>query len=264
MSKLGRRKLVAISAIILVTSIALILPTWVAPWAPVFHVVCRNQSSIVTNKQLWAPVVLANSPYGGKTYDNGTIPPSIPSSPGYPDAWAALGAPALNGSADAALLLTNIDLFSVQNETVPGPGANTPCQASSDLQFLPLAGGGGSGSQASNISIPSVFSDEGEATNASPGAPSFVFQNGFSSANSPAVSTCHGPGQTHIAYAPDFKAWVPSGVGNSAKLTPVTLPFAVHFRYVFPPNFGTWQIDNLSAPGGPGGGWAFSYTPCAP
>ncbi|MGC2034334.1 MAG: hypothetical protein WA761_02675 [Thermoplasmata archaeon] len=44
---------------------------------------------------------------------------------------------------------------------------------------------------------------------------------------------------------------------------PYVLPFTEQYTYTFPANFGTWQVDNLSAPGGPGGGWAFSYSPCS-
>jgi len=35
--------------------------------------------------------------------------------------------------------------------------------------------------------------------------------------------------------------------------------YTATWSYWFPPDFGTWQIDNLSAPGGPGGGWAFNF-----
>lgn len=43
----------------------------------------------------------------------------------------------------------------------------------------------------------------------------------------------------------------------------VTLPALNSYGYVFPADGGTWAVDNLSAPGGPGGGWAFSYLgPC--
>lgn len=41
-----------------------------------------------------------------------------------------------------------------------------------------------------------------------------------------------------------------------------TIAVNASYTYTFPANTGTWLIDNLSAPGGPGFGWAFSYSPC--
>lgn len=38
-----------------------------------------------------------------------------------------------------------------------------------------------------------------------------------------------------------------------------TLTIDAEYYYQFPANAGTWAVDNLSAPGGPGGGWSFSY-----
>jgi len=51
-------------------------------------------------------------------------------------------------------------------------------------------------------------------------------------------------------------------LGNQSFWIATELPFTEQYHYSFPANFGTWQVDNLSAPGGSGGGWAFSYSPC--
>lgn len=88
------------------------------------------------------------------------------------------------------------------------------------------------------------------------------FSNGFS-APTGVVSTCgrgavqENASSSYIQISVDFQE---QGVSHVASLT---LDVATNYQYFFPPNQGTWSVDNLSAPHGPGGGWAFSYSPCA-
>ncbi len=253
---------VVTSVSIALIALALLAPTWIGSWAPVLHVSCSRGNQVLA-EQLWTPAILANSPYGGMVYDNGTIPPDIPGAPGYPTAWSSLGAPASNGTAAGAFFITNVSIYATKNVTEWGPGSNDRCSQPYLTEFLPLSGGGGGGTAFVPISTPSNLSDRGEATNATYGTPPFVFQNGFTAANSPNFSTCGGATQALLVSAPLFTAWAPTLLGGTHTLIPVVLPFAVSFKYEFPANFGTWAVDNLSAPGGPGGGWAFDYLgPC--
>jgi hypothetical protein len=56
--------------------------------------------------------------------------------------------------------------------------------------------------------------------------------------------------------------WFPVSLSDRTVQVPFIIPVTESYHYTFPANFGIWEVDNLSAPGGPGGGWAFSYEPC--
>jgi hypothetical protein len=92
-----------------------------------------------------------------------------------------------------------------------------------------------------------------------------LFNNGFTIANHVAISTC----DTSAKSVPlpgnsaTLKVRVQFTSNSLNRTAPMVLPFVESYDYFFPANFGSWQIDNLSAPGGPGGGWAFSYSPCS-
>ena len=78
-----------------------------------------------------------------------------------------------------------------------------------------------------------------------------------------AVSTCgvatsvRGLTSTHITIGIGFQ------YGGTSHILNTVENITTHYRYVFPADGGVWDVDNLSAPGGPGGGWAFSYSPCS-
>jgi hypothetical protein len=95
-----------------------------------------------------------------------------------------------------------------------------------------------------------------------PGDVNLTFSNGFTHNNSSNISTCKASASSDVVTSPHFDVNVPVAVGGSRYSISVSLPIQETFHYVFPANFGTWAIDELSASGGPGGGWAFSYTPC--
>jgi hypothetical protein len=249
-----------VGVLVLGASLVLLLPSVVGGWAPVLHVSCNRGVELV-GEQLWTPAVLANSPYGGMVYDNGTIPPYVPGAPGYPNAWSALGAPADNGTAAGAFFITNVSIYLAENVTHWGPGPNDRCAHQYLTDFLPLGGGEVGSIAFAPINTTSNLSDEDEATSAPFGAPSFVFENGFTAQNSQMISTCGRPAEWLPVSAPDFTVWARANLAEVGSLIPVELPFQVSFNYWFPSD-GTWEVDNLSLPGGPGGGWAFAYSPC--
>lgn len=255
-----RRSIIAV-AVASAVLLALIVPTVSAGWAPILHFECGQGAKIV-QELVWVPAVLGNSPYGGRMFDNGTIPPDIPGAPGYPNAWSALGAPAWNGSAAGAFFLVNVSVFRSSNSTVLGPGPNARCNVPFVVQYLSLGEVDRGTVFVNPIGLPSNLSDRGEVTEVAYPHPSFAFNNSFRAANSPSISTCGQPARSVNVSSPHFTAMSPGTTADAGAFLPVLLPFGGTFHYWFPGNFGTWQVDNLSAPGGPGGGWAFSYSPC--
>jgi hypothetical protein len=254
---------VAVLLIIPIVAAGLLVPTWIASWSPVIHIECTRGPEIL-EEQLWTPIVTANSPHGGRVFDNGTVPSYIPGLPGYPYSTSRASAPASDGAAAGAFFVANVSISATQNRTVLGPGTNAPCSSARQIDYLAPVGVGDGGVTFSPIPVPSNLSDAGEAPNATLGADSFYFNNGFTSQNAPPISTCGGPSRSVHVSAPDFTVWTPASNASSHSAIPVVLPFAVNFHYTFPADFGTWGVDNLSSPGGPGGGWAFSYSPCVP
>ncbi len=258
-SRRRRSRLIAVAVVSLI--LALTLPSFTAGWAPILHSSCGARDSI-TQQQGWVPAVLGNSPYGGRTYANGTVPADIPGTPGYPAGSSRLGIPIWDGMAVGVFLDLNVSVSRSQNSTVWGPGSNVRCSGPYFVSWQAPYGVGRGAVQPTQIATPSNLSDVGEASTISTGGHSFVFANGFISANHPPISTCGTSGVSENVTAPGFIIWAPIPLNSSNPTVPIPLPFEVDFHYLFPANFGTWQIDDLSAPGGPGGGWAFSYSPC--
>ena len=93
---------------------------------------------------------------------------------------------------------------------------------------------------------------------------SLLFNNSYSASNTPPVDTCGGPSQSlPLVTVGRLQVWSLAIIDGVNYTIPYKLSIEQTFHYVFPANFGTWQVDNLSAPGGSGGGWAFSYSPCS-
>jgi len=76
------------------------------------------------------------------------------------------------------------------------------------------------------------------------------------------VSTCGQGGKSLGLTAARIWVSVPFEYEGLTHFLNTTIPIIAHYQYYFPPDGGVWEVDNLSAPGGPGGGWAFSYSPC--
>lgn len=203
------------------------------------------------------PALLLNSPYGGRAWANVSLPD------GYlPGHLNRLGTQESNGGAawDGFEAIFTSSLMG--NVTSWGPGPNVRCTQLYSLAVAP----GENDSLGIPLLGPGNVSDLGEPTTVAPNAYSFVlFQNGFNASNAPSVTTCGGSSEslppvqsTSLELKIRFGA-----IGRSGELTYNFPSLAGEFHYWLPANFGTWQVDNLSASGGPGGGWAFSYSPCA-
>jgi hypothetical protein len=130
----------------------------------------------------------------------------------------------------------------------------------SSSRALPMMGGGGEYSAAGGLRNDSR--EPNESGGSYPYAP-LGYNNSYYSATS-TISTC-GVGEVvrsvrsnHV----DLRLFFQLN-GTSRRLL-VPFETSTNYTYFFPANTGIWKVDNLSAPGGPGGGWAFSFTPCPP
>lgn len=87
------------------------------------------------------------------------------------------------------------------------------------------------------------------------------YNNSFYRANE-VVSTCGQTKQVLGLTSQHVDIGIPVTINGSNVTVPATVDILSYYTYTFPANGGVWAVDNLSAPGGPGGGWAFSYSPC--
>jgi hypothetical protein len=251
-----RRAVLAAAVSVAVVIVGLTLPTFVGGWAPINHWTCQP-STTVLRETVQIPALLLNSPYGGNA--SGTV--ALPS--GFvPGDIAALTTEDSNGGADWAGFEATLTVRALENESSWGPGANVRCAQEYGVALAP----DGDTSLGIPLLGPGNVSDSQEPTVLVPGGvTSLDFSNGFTAANSETISTCGGPAQslppitaTHLAL------WATFGADGQRSTVPFDLPIVdSEFQYSFPAGAGTWQVDDLSAPGGPGGGWAFSYSPCA-
>jgi len=177
------------------------------------------------------------------------------------------GTNASNGTASAVLFTVSAEAYATENTTVWGPGSNVHCSSEYDVE---LESPTTYGATSTWISTPSNLTDAGEANNVSVYAElssvssQVFFSNGFSQSNAQSISTCGGSVLTLPVRSNFLTIRIPFVIGGQSTLLAYSLPFEEEYNYTFPGSGGTWQIDNLSAPGGPGGGWAFNYTgPCS-
>jgi hypothetical protein len=242
----------AISAVLIV----LLVPTVAGGWAPVLHWTCKLNSQ-VTTQGVQIPGLLLNSPYGGRSWANVTYPVGF-----LPDGLASEGTQESNGGAAWAGFDSNLTVFNLENESVWGPGANNRCSQQFAVVLAPI----GDPSVGITILGPGNVSDQREPTvldiNESNG---ISFFNGFLQSNFESVSTCGGDAQSlPLVDSTYLSLWFHFDVNGASHAAPFDVPMiGAQFHYWFPANFGSWQIDNLSIDGGPGGGWSFSYAPCS-
>ena len=239
---------------------AVFLPTILGGWAPVLHYTCVDGKLVVGDLFVWLPAILINSPYGGRGLGVATLPNGTQWGP-----FNLYSVGAANGSANWGGFGAYVNITQLVNQTVWGPGPNVRCGEGYTVSARYEGGiylGGGllpNGSQ-SDLQEPTLLGFTPHPL----GQANVSVDNAFHSANAPDVSTCSGsslaPPAVHSA---GFVIRVPVTPNQVGPLAEYSLPFVGLFHYWFPANFGTWQVDNLSAPGGPGGGWAFNYLgPC--
>jgi hypothetical protein len=266
---LYRKPVFLATVVVIVALICVFTPTYFAGWAPAVHWTCSPVGEVST-QIAWAPLSLANSPYGGFVFVNATVPPGLfgPATPGM-----LVGGGETNGTVWGAFWLVIAKVSTLENETVWGPGVNLRCTSPFAVSLITASQGQVYTGEIFNwpggpLFGPNSTSDSSEPTSynlsSSANGSSLYFSNGFHAANAQNVSTCDGVVRSFPVRSSRFTVRVPFSSGARNYTVPFTMPSLQTFHHVFPANFGTWQVDNLSAPGGPGGGWAFNYVgPCA-
>jgi hypothetical protein len=271
----GSWKRIWIAGLVVVVVVGgLVVPSDVASWGPVFHWACES-AGVTSSGTFFLPLAMVDSPYGGRGSVNSTYPSR---EVGFPPSWAAYqsdGGSESNDSVWGAFILDTANVTHLTNQTVLGPGASTHCSSEFGLEFHTVPpGSGGVGYGGEIFDVPwgpefgtGAWSDQGEPLmydfSTSPGNATSEFRQGFYGSNSPPISTCGGPSRSVPVAIRGLTTWVQFSWNGQYFSAPTDLPLSEVFSYYFPANLGTWQIDNLSAPGGPGGGWSFSYTPCS-
>ena len=251
--------------------VALVLSTFVASWSPLMHWTCGRESLVVEQPNAFVPTVLVNSPYGGEASGEGLLPwyfPGMwngPPPPPEENLKVGWGTNASNGSAAGAFFTVNVSVYRDASSIQLGPGPNAPCsrQYSVGFQSPTLYK-----STAATIATLNHMSDRGEATNVTifgvtPGSPAY-FNNSFTTANRMSVSTCGLGSLVLPIVATGLTIYIHANFDGGPLSIPYVLPVQESYNYTFPANFGVWQIDDLAiGPGAPGGGLAFSYSPCS-
>lgn len=267
LARSGRSRRQTASVVIAIVAFAavagLLLPTALGGWGPVLHWACVRGGPMAFTT-VWAPAILVNAPYGGSASGNATIPAGVIANGtlfGIAD-----GTDASNGSFAGVFFHLRAQLFPQTSELEWGPGRNDRCTDSEGVGlatdfngtqvYSGILGGTGNWSDAAE---PHEFD-----IHPGPGvyAETVYSSNAFRGANSKPVSTCGGAAQSLPAVARGPTVLMSFLDQNRVTTIAFSVPFPEVFHYYFPANSGTWQVDNLSAPGGPGGGWAFSYSPC--
>lgn len=262
--------LVIVAVAIATISISFVL-TAIGGWAPILHWSCSSEGEPLQLTQEYVPAVLVNSPYGGRAWGNGTLPAN------YPGVWngpppvgvtkVAFGTGAVEGEALGAFFAVNVSIERLQNATEWGSGANIRCSQSVLVTIAPPvvtteAGGGLLGlNNTTDSSEPSyawIFQGTSDQL------PSAYFDNAFAESNSPLISTCgSGSKSLNMTLSSYLDVQFRVDLAGLISTVPFVIPVSESYQYWFPSGFGEWQVDNLSAPGGPGGGWAFSYSSCS-
>jgi hypothetical protein len=259
--KCSRRRKVSVVTVIVASAVVagLFLPTAVAGWAPVLHWTCQTTTQVMEGQSAPIPAQLLNAPFGGNVSGNVTARAGV-FTQGNGSYYEFLGTSDSNGGVDWNGYHANVSAFADQNVTVWGPGPNVRCAGPFKVELQPDR------AVFTGITLinPGNYSDQQVPDVLFPGYSNVIsFSDRFEGANHANVSTC---GNQAIAYPVEssyLTLWAHFSWHGKNRTAEFKVPIlGMEFRYLFPANFGTWQVDNLSAPGGPGGGWAFSYSPC--
>jgi hypothetical protein len=255
-----RRKASVVTAVVACAVVAgLFLPTAVAGWAPVVHWTCQTTTQVMEGQPAQIPAQLLNAPFGGEVFGNVSARDGV-FTYGSGSGGMFLGSGDTDGGVDWNGYDANVSVFADQNRTVWGPGPNVRCTGPFKVELQPDR------AVFTGITLinPGNYSDQQVPDVLFPGFSNVIsFSDGFERANSANVSTC---GKQAIAYPVEsthLTLWAHFSWNGENRTAEFNVPIlGMEYRYLFPANFGIWQVDNLSAPGGPGGGWAFSYSQC--
>jgi len=227
-------------------------------WAPVLHDTC-GPGGVLASATFYAPGVVGDAPYGGHVWANGTFPWNLTSIVGA-------GGNESNGGSFADLSTATFSIYPAQNGTAWGPGSNTQC---SSPYFVTVAASSSTRVKLLSVLPAGTLNDTRAPLQAPPisaGDPlSVILGDRYLASNAPSIDTCSLTQPVEISVpATSMTVGLPVRLPGGSVTVPVTLPVRAAFEYWFPPGFGVWLVDDLSANGYlPGAGWAFDYHPCA-
>ncbi len=251
--------------------IAVVLPTLLGGWAPLEHWSCADVQLVDHAVDVLVPGVLVNSPYLG--YASGTVFASWtdpgfwtgpPPSPGQSLGFSSTLRNVTNGSVGGLFYAVNVSVYHTVTVLVLGPGPTDRCLSPLRAEIQQPSHPGFVA-----VTLPTLAnqSDAFEPTTLTPSAsgvrfasPAAYFHNGFGKA-SQNLDTCSGIGIGASVISNHETVLFNATWDGQSVLVPYTFHLTQQFIYHFPAG-GIWAVDNLSAPGGPGGGWAFSYSAC--
>ncbi|MCL4325044.1 MAG: hypothetical protein M1144_06255 [Candidatus Thermoplasmatota archaeon] len=285
MSPTKARKPVTV-AIILILIVGLVA---VAVAYLAFERVECSLGTAVSSDVMITPVALFNTPYGGNATTNLGSPTFTFGSGGlvFATAISSAGLPSgVYGTGKAPYLpeglftAYNWTLYSVKNSTVFTTSQAQPC--TTGFVAAPAIQNGQSTKwySTNDIAIPNATTDLGEAhfpplgTGPSPFNltyhPDVWFNNGFQTANYPAVNSCGLSGTQEITIKGTvsfpISVSLPGPNGHNVTVRG-SLTYSSRdanqptLQYEFPGNTGSWQIYSLAGTN-TSGPLAFQYTPC--
>jgi hypothetical protein len=249
-------------------AIAVILVTPAAPFVPfglAFHRACTLSNPLVTT-QLWTPVSLLNSPYGGNATAEAVINRAL--SGATTNESITIG----NGQAAGLFSLDNWTLRQQQNSIQLGPGPSQSCSPKYVAVDLSRDRWNySSKNQASDyLSPPNSTTNAFEPTRVSLSIGqsqvsygSVIFNNSYWASNAVSISLCGTAvnGWRQISKSTENIVTVPFSVGTQTIDVNVTLSGSIAYSYSIPPGVsGNYSVENLASHSG--GGLAFQWVHC--
>jgi hypothetical protein len=254
---MSRALAVAVAAAILGASVGVAL---VAAWATVGAPTQCVPSQPITTLETLTPALIVNSPYGG--HANGTLTVYDNGSSGWRiTRWTA---GASNGSVEYVFDRVNWTIWTTQRVGEP-TGSCAGVFAYSETTGPTYSVSLTSPEDYPNDALAPRVSGDNSPINSSGGPyADLYFNDSFSSSDSfGKVSTCGGLGARADAWSSYVDFQVPFDFQGSTHVVSITVQELTNYSYSFPPN-GSWAEEDLSAAGGPGGGYSFAYLQACP
>ena len=211
---------------------------------------CTAGDALVNVTNALVPVVLLNSPFNSTRGE-------ASEQTSYLGSGVNLTFPAWNGSVWGFFNTTN---WTIRQGTGPSGAGCSSVYFATETSERPEIG----------LTLGTFSNDSGEPSNltlndsSSPTAGGSIhFWNGFYTPSF-SISTCGTGSELRTVTSDHLTIGINFQPGGNSESLNVTIEQSTVYQYEFPANAGTWAVDNLSAPGGPGGGWAFDFvSPCS-
>lgn len=206
----------------------------------------------IANLTISTPVMIINSPYLGAA--SGTLT-TFTNISGHPyTITQATGS--RNGSIAYLLQLLNWTVWTTHHV---GTGSGS-CHGVYSLSWVPT----GTSVLNSSANYTNDSDSQQYIGGGSPpwpnGAPlGYVYFNDSVTEGTFEVSTCGGSAIHLQARSTYLDLRIPFAFQGVWHTQDVSFRALTNYTYTFPTNSGVWSVDALNLPGGPGGGWAFSY-----